>query len=112
MRRWTVLGVVGAQLGALAWAGAPVAGARDVEVRLFQFRPGTLDVAAGGAVTWVNQDDVDHTVTSGAPGAPTGAFQATLAGKAATATIRFAGPGVYPYFCARHEAMRGEVRVQ
>lgn len=42
---------------------------------------GTSDVA----VTWVNQDDIDHTVTSGTPESPGGRFDATLAGKGSTA---------------------------
>jgi plastocyanin len=112
MRREAVAGVVGAQVLALVWAGWIAAGAAEVEVKLFQFRPRTLDVAAGTAVTWVNRDDIGHTVTSGTPEAPGGPFDAALAGTASTATIRFAQPGVYPYFCRRHQAMRGEVRVR
>jgi len=112
MPRWAVAGVVGAQLLVLTWASSVVAGSSDVEVTLFQFRPVALEVTAGSAVTWVNQDDIRHTVTSGTPEAPGGAFDAALAGRAATATIRFAEPGVYPYFCSRHQAMRGEIRVR
>jgi plastocyanin len=112
MRRWAVAGVVGAQAVIVTWASWLAAGAADVEVKLFQFRPGTLDVAAGSAVTWVNRDDIAHTVTAGTPEARGETFDAALAGKAATATIRFAEPGVYPYFCSRHQAMRGEIRVR
>jgi plastocyanin len=112
MRGWAVAGAMGAQGLALVWAGWLAAGAAEVEVKLFRFRPGTLDVAAGRAVTWVNRDDIGHTVTSGTPEAPSGRFDAPLAGPASTATIRFAEPGVYPYFCSRHPAMRGEVRVR
>lgn len=112
MRRSAVAGVVGTPLLFLTWAGSLVAASGDVEVKLFQFRPGALEVAAGRAVTWVNQDDIAHTVTSGTPERPGGPFDAALAGKGATATIRFAEPGVYPYFCSRHQAMRGEIRVR
>jgi plastocyanin len=111
MRRWVIAGAVGAQLLVLAWAGSLLARSSDVEVKLFQFRPGVLEVTPGSVVTWINQDDIRHTVTAGTPEAP-GAFDAALAGKAATATIRFAEPGVYPYFCSRHHAMRGEIRVR
>jgi plastocyanin len=112
MRRWAVVAVVGVPLAVLTWAGSLVAGSGGVEVKLFQFRPGVLELAAGRAVTWVNQDEIGHTVTSGTPDHPGGAFDAPLAGKAATATIRFGEPGVYPYFCSRHQAMRGEIRVR
>jgi plastocyanin len=88
------------------------AGAGDVEVRVFQFRPGRVEVETGGSITWVNRDDIGHTVTSGAPGEGDGRFDAALDGKGATATVRFTEPGVYAYFCRRHPAMYGEIRVQ
>jgi len=111
MRRWAVGGVALAQLVALAWGSWLLAAMSDVEVKVFQFRPGRLDVKIGRSVTWVNQDDINHTVTS-APQSPGGAFDATLAGKGSTTTVTFAKRGVYPYFCSRHQAMRGEIRVQ
>lgn len=112
MRRWTVGGVALAQLVALAWGSWLLAGMSDVVVKVFQFRPGRLEVKVGGAVTWVNQDDIHHTMTSGTPESPGGRFDATLAGKGGTTTVTFAERGVYPYFCSRHQAMRGEIRVQ
>ena len=112
MRRWAVGGVASAQLVALAWGSWLLAGMSDVEVKVFQFRPGRLDVKVGSSVTWVNQDDIGHTVTSGTPASPGGTFDATLAGTGSTTTVTFAPRGVYPYFCSRHQAMRGEIRVQ
>jgi plastocyanin len=81
-------------------------------VRIFQFQPGALEVRAGTRVTWTNQDDIAHTVTSGQPGNPDGRFDVQLAGKGANGSASFAEPGVYPYFCARHPSMRGEVVVR
>ena len=112
MRRWAIGGVVLAPLVTLAWGSWLLAGMSDVEVKVFQFRPGRLEVEVGRAVTWVNQDDIDHTVTSGTPESPGGRFDATLAGRGRTTTVTFAERGVYPYFCNRHQAMRGEIRVQ
>jgi plastocyanin len=112
MRRWGIAAVVGVPVVALGWWGWVAAGAREVEVRVFQFRPGRVDVGTDGSITWVNRDDIGHTVTSGAPGDGDGRFDAVLDGRSATATVRFAEPGVYPYFCRRHPAMRGEIRVQ
>jgi plastocyanin len=112
MRRCAVGGVALAQLAALAWGSWLLAGTSDVEAKVFQFRPGRLDVKIGSAVTWVNQDDIGHTVTSGTPEAPGGRFNAPLAGRGSTTTVTFAERGIYPYFCSRHQAMRGEIRVQ
>jgi plastocyanin len=112
MRRWGIAGGMGVPVVALGWWGWVAAGAGDVEVRVFQFRPGRVDVETGGSITWTNRDDIGHTVTSGAPGDGAGRFDVTLDGPSATATVRFSEPGVYPYFCRRHPGMRGEIRVQ
>jgi len=63
-------------------------------------------------VTWTNQDDIRHTVTSGAPDQRGTTFNAELSGKGASARVTFAEAGVYPYFCDRHQSMRGEIHVQ
>ena len=102
-----VLGLVAAT-AAMSAAGAMA----DATVRVFQFQPGALEVRAGTRVTWTNQDDITHTVTSGLPGNPDGRFDVQLAGKGASGGASFVEPGVYPYFCARHPSMRGEVVVR
>jgi plastocyanin len=112
MRRAAIAGVVGAQLVGLTWGGGLMAAPGDVEVRLFLFKPAAVEVKAGSAVTWVNEDEIRHTVTSGVPDGRDGKFDEALAGKGTRATVKFDQPGVYPYFCSRHQAMRGEVRVR
>jgi plastocyanin len=82
-----------------------------VTVQVFQFTPSPVTVKAGTTVTWVNRDDIQHTVTAGVPESPTGKFDLKLAGGGATASATFAEAGAYPYFCARHRSMRGEIRV-
>jgi plastocyanin len=93
-------------------AAAPGPSQPSVTVRLFQFTPGQVEVSAGTKVTWTNQDDIAHTVTSGTPERREDRFDAALAGKGATATVELREPGVYPYFCSRHQSMRGEIRVK
>jgi len=99
------LGIAGPALS----QGGPVASAA---IRVFQFQPGALEVRAGTRVTWTNQDDITHTVTSGVPGSPDGRFDVRLAGRGASGSATFAEPGVYPYFCTRHQSMHGEVVVR
>src|SRR5688500_4269030 len=82
-------------------AAAPAA------VRPFAFQPDTVRVAAGGRVTWANQDDVLHTATAGTPERRTGAFALAMARKGDTASVALAVPGTYAYFCDRHQFMRG-----
>ena len=106
----TVLGLV-AGLAVLG-AATPGQSQSGVTVRLFQFTPGEVEVRAGTKVTWTNQDDIAHPVTSGTPERREDRFDAALAGKGATASVELREPGVYQYFCNRHQSMRGEIRVK
>jgi plastocyanin len=85
--------------------------APSVSIRLFQFRPAQLEIPAGTKITWTNEDDIVHTVTLGTPDTQADSVGRRLDGKGAAASIEFSRPGVYPYFCERHRAMRGEIRV-
>ncbi len=107
---WQALAV----LAAVALVGLSPVSASDpalVAIKTFQFKPAPLEVREGTQVTWTNGDDIRHTVTSGTPGNQDGRFNASLAGKDATFSFTFSQPGVYPYFCDRHQSMRGEIRV-
>ncbi|MGH7321879.1 MAG: cupredoxin domain-containing protein [Candidatus Rokuibacteriota bacterium] len=84
---------------------------RAVAIQLFQFKPSPTEVMAGTRVTWTNQDDITHTVTSGTPESPDARFDSALNGKGTTFSVTFGQPGTYPYFCHRHQSMRGEIRV-
>ena len=90
----------------------PEASQSAVTVRLFQFTPGQIDVRAGTRLTWTNQDDIAHTVTSGTPEQREDRFDVALNGRGATGSVELREPGVYPYFCRRHQSMRGEIRVK
>jgi plastocyanin len=82
-----------------------------VLVQGFRFQPSDLTVAPGATVTWTNEDDIRHTATSGAPGAPDGTFAVSLDGKGATGSFTFADAGTYAYYCEVHESMLGTVVV-
>ena len=113
-QRWWIAVAVGVilSLGAAVPVLPQEAAGASAAVRVFQFQPGALQVRAGTRVTWTNQDEITHTVTSGVPGSPDGRFDVSLAGKGASGGATFAVAGTYPYFCARHPSMRGEVVVQ
>ncbi|MGQ0646527.1 MAG: plastocyanin/azurin family copper-binding protein [Gemmatimonadaceae bacterium] len=82
-----------------------------VELKTFQFSPDTTRVAVGTAVTWVNRDQVEHTVTGGTPQARTAAWNHVLRDAGRSATKRFDRAGTHTYFCDRHQFMRGTVIV-
>jgi plastocyanin len=104
------LGILG--LGAATPAGSAGGALADATIRVFQFQPGALEVRTGTRVTWTNQDEITHTVTSGVPGSPDGRFDVTLDGKGTRGSTTFTDPGVYSYFCTRHPSMHGEVVVR
>ena len=69
--------------------------------------PPVLTVVAGATVTWVNHDDVPHTVT---------AKDKTFASRKLDTDERFshvfAAPGVYRYFSAVHPHMTAQIIVK
>ena len=100
---------------ALAPAGGVAASAASgpsISIQTFQFRPTPLEVQAGTRVTWINQDDITHTITSGTPGKQDGRFDSRLEGKGAAFSYTFDQPGTYSYYCNRHQSMRGEIHVR
>jgi plastocyanin len=48
-------------------ANAEISGQTTVRMNGMQFVPSQITVAPGTEITWVNEDAVDHTVTSGNP---------------------------------------------
>jgi plastocyanin len=95
-------------------APTDAAGDTDVEVvaRNISFDPGTITVAAGTTVTFTNEDIVRHTVTSGEPGDPDGAFDEDLPDQGDTAQVTFDEPGTVVYHCDLHRDMTGEIVVE
>ena len=102
---WTMSGAL--ILAVLGAGAAPAAPRPRVDVREFAFTPGTVTVARGTTVTWVNHDEEPHTITSAA-----GAFGSTGLSHDETFTQTFTQLGTYPYFCALHPRMRATVIVK
>ena len=92
-------------------AGAVGAQTLAADIKTFQFQPKVIEVHAGATVTWTNQDNIDHTITSGTPAAPDGSFASAPFGKGKSFTATFDKPGEYAYFCSKHKSMHGMVKV-
>lgn len=107
------------KLSIVALAAALVAGAvtrlaaadstkpKEVKIDNFSFTPQTLTVHAGTTVTWVNQDDVPHTVTS-----TDKQFKSRALDTNERFQHTFSAPGTYNYFCSVHPHMTGKIVVQ
>jgi len=89
--------------------GLSPAQAADIEVKIdnFTFNPQQITVKAGDTVTWVNHDDIPHTVTSN-----TMAFKSKALDSDDKFSFTFATPGTYPYFCSLHSMMTGSIVVE
>jgi plastocyanin len=81
----------------------------NVTIKLFQYQPGRIEVRSGTKVTWINDDEILHTVTAEKK---EGGFDAPLDGKGKSFSFTFSEPGTYTYYCVRHEQMRGEIEVR
>jgi len=77
-----------------------------VNIKDMQFSPTSVTIAAGGTVTWTNNDSMTHTVTS------TGsAFNSGNLATGKTYSFTFSTKGTYPYTCTIHPSMTGTVIV-
>ena len=81
--------------------------ATEVKIDNFSFGPGTLTVPAGTTVTWINRDDIPHTVVS-----TEGVFKSKVLDTDEKFSFTFSKAGTYPYFCSIHPKMTGKVIVQ
>lgn len=87
-----------------------------VRIRGMRFEPHEIEVAVGETVTWVNEDAVTHTVTSGTGATPTSApLASSFLPRGGTYQFTFDELGEYEYLCLPHldqAPMRGaRVRV-
>jgi plastocyanin len=79
----------------------------EVKIDNFSFGPQSVTVPVGATVTWVNHDDIPHTVVS-----TDGVFKSTVRDTDERFSYRFAKAGTYPYYCTIHPKMTGQIVVQ
>jgi plastocyanin len=94
-----------------------------IKLSLLMFNPSTTTVKVGTTVTWLNDEAITHTVTSGrfvgvdkttdlrSSQNPDGTFNAKLAGKGKTFSFTFTKPGTYTYYCDIHQGMNATITV-
>ncbi len=73
----------------------------------FSFGPQVITITVGTTLTWINQDDTPHTVTSTDKLFSSGALDT-----GDTFTHQFTKPGKYNYYCMIHPKMTATVVVQ
>ncbi len=111
------VGTTGCQTsGSSANTASPTAtttNAKHVTVQLqgSAFSPTQIHVTPGTTVTWKNDDEVTHTVTSGRNGKPDGMFDSKDLTPGKSFSYTFKKSGTYPYYCVYHPNMVGTVIV-
>jgi plastocyanin len=77
------------------------------------FVPETLTVSTGTIVTWINDDSVVHTVTSGKPDSKNAAeeFDSSYLDAGKTFQHTFDTAGTFHYYCTLHPYMKGKIVV-
>ena len=103
------LGLMAASDPAMAAQAAPAAAAAGPTVKIdnFVFGPEALTVAVGTTVTWINQDDIPHTVVANDK-----TFRSKVLDSDERFSFTFTKPGEYGYFCSLHPHMTGKVIVK
>ena len=116
---WQVGIVVVAGVGAVSWAGgsaglsrgawaiAPPAVVHEVAIRDFAYAPPRLSIRVGDTVRWTNFDAAPHDAAAEA-----GGWMTPLLKQGESAVQVFDKPGVHPYYCTLHPAMRGTLEVK
>jgi plastocyanin len=106
-RRRLLCGILGA--GAVAAFGVRSAAAADAEIVIdnFTFSPSPLTVKVGAMVTWVNHDDIPHSIVC-----PLLKVKSHPMDTDESFAFRFEKVGTYDYLCGLHPHMHGQVVVQ
>jgi len=91
----------------VASADASASSVTEVKIDNFAFTPGVVTVKAGTQVTWINHDDIPHTVDS-----TQGKFKSAALDTDDKFQFRFTEPGEYPFYCRMHPKMTGKIIVQ
>ena len=81
----------------------------QVMIDNFSFSPVSLTVPLGAKVTWINHDDVPHTIVSDDN---PHVFKSPPLDTDDSFSVVFSKPGVYRYFCSVHPMMVGTVIVK
>ena len=88
-------------------ATAKAAAGNEVTIDNFTFTPKVLQVAIGTTVTWINRDDVPHTVAENGK-----RFKSAALDTDDKFSFTFTSPGEYSYFCGIHPHMTGKIVVK
>jgi plastocyanin len=83
-----------------------------VNIFIYEFMPMEFTVKVGTTVTWINNDEADHTIFAKDEVFKSDVLGSVLVAAGATFSYTFDTPGVYDYGCSIHPGMRGKIIVE
>ena len=87
---------------------AQISTEQQINIKDFNFVPNIAEVPMGTTVTWVNDDNVPHTITS-----VSGSFDSGSIAPGKTYSYKFDQAGTFEYSCTNHPSMpHGKVIVR
>jgi len=101
-----VAGIVVAAAISFPVISAPAAPDSKVEIDNFAFSPARITVKAGTTVTWVNHDDIPHSIVC-----PALKMKSHPMDTDETFAYRLEQEGTFDYICGLHPHMHGQVVV-
>ena len=105
--RWILALVLMLAFGSGVWA-SDKGPERQISIDNFSFADMSVTVPVGTRVTWVNHDDIPHTVVS----EDLTTFRSHPLDTDETFSFTFAKAGTYKYFCSIHPKMTATVVVK
>jgi plastocyanin len=93
--------------GKIVETAAVTDAAPQVMIDNFVYNPVPLTIKVGTTVTWINHDDIPHTVDS-----TEGKFKSAALDTDDKFEYRFTAAGEYPFYCRIHPKMTGKIIVQ
>jgi plastocyanin len=79
-----------------------------IDIQGYAYHPGNISVPRGAQVTWVNDDNVEHTATE----KDHAAWDTQIIHNAESKTIEFDSPGTFRYYCTIHPYMVATLTVR
>ena len=99
--------IVAVTIGLAQGGAAQAAQTISISAQNFMFSPATITVKAGATVTWVNRDDIPHSIVCQALNVHSHPMDTD-----GTFSLTFNQPGKYDYLCGLHPFMHGQIIVQ
>jgi plastocyanin len=99
---------VGIRPNMAATPGDKPASSAEVKIDNFSFGPTSITVPTGTTITWTNNDDVPHVISSD----DNKMFKSKALDTDDHFSFTFTKPGTYNYYCAIHPKMTAKIVVQ